>query len=156
MSCRLPGWWVAPPRRENRQPEHGVRKHEDPGGCLVEQQGLDPVLDEALAVSRLARADTEPGFERGERADLTQPRLCNDDSDSCDMNQPEPQAVDPWPAAEPVSCHDSHQAANDEEDDGEMHHEHGIGQELVRHNCPPLRGLTPEPNVEVEALAEVC
>ena len=130
--------WKAPPGRDHQDPERRVCDHEDPAGHVVEENSLDPVLDEALAVARPTRLQTQPGFKRCERADLAQPCLCDDDSDRCKVCHSKPKAIHPLPAPH-VSCRNGHQPSDDEEDDGQMQQEHRIGKKRIPKDAATLR-----------------
>ena len=98
----------------------------------MEDDALQPMLDEALAVSLLAGLDPQPGFQSRQRAQRPEPGLRGDECDSAEMGQPEPPAVDPTPP-EPVSGNNGRESAYDEHDNGEVHEEHCVGKNLVRH-----------------------
>ena len=121
-----------PPSGDHQQPEDCVCEREDPERSLVEEDALDPVLDEALAVGGRTGPHAKPGFQCCERAELAKPGLRHDYSDGCDMRKPEPQTVHPPPTGH-VSCDDKHQAADDEQHDAEVKQKHYVGKELVRH-----------------------
>ena len=90
------------------------------------------MLDETAAVGGLGALGAQPHFKGRERTGDREPGLGHDHGDGAQMGQPEPQPVDPAPAAKVARDH-QHQAAHHEQHDRDMQREHGIGKQLIGH-----------------------
>ena len=115
----------APPSQSHQRREACVGCREDPERRLVEDEPLEPVLNETRVVRDSTRLDAKPGLECCERAELPQPRLNYDEGNGCEMRQPEPPFVHPLPV-QPVSCENHEKATHDEEHDSKVKQENCI------------------------------
>ena len=121
-------WREVPPRGENEQAEHRVRRGENPWRRTVVEQLLKPMLDEPAAVQRHPSARPEPHFERGERTFEAEPGLRYDDRYGSNVSDPKPGVVDPTPAGE-IAADDQQYPGNDKRGNAEVNHQHGVGEE---------------------------
>src|SRR5262245_4982522 len=78
---------ILPPRGENHQPENRVHEREHPERSFEENDALQPLLDEALLITRRAGSHSQPRLQRRERAQLTEPSLRRDDPDGEQMRE---------------------------------------------------------------------
>ena len=125
-----PGGRVPEPSPHDRCAERGVEQDKDPWRRLVEEQSLEPVLNEAGTDALLSSTGAEPVLKGCERASDTQPRLCDDDTDCREMQQAEGEGVHPNPAGE-VADDNQDQASHDEEDDREVKRKNEVREEGV-------------------------
>jgi hypothetical protein len=131
------GWRNVPPRSNHEHREHRVGQGEDPKRRLVENNALQPVLDEAFRVAGLAGLYSQPRFQGCQRAEPPEQSLRSDDPNGHQVSQPKPPAVDP-PPPKPITRDDGKQTADDEQDDAEVQNKNRVGKKLVRHNVEPM------------------
>ena len=126
---------------EYQKSKERVGHGEDPRRGLVEDEPLDPVLNEALLVASVAGLNAKLGLEGCEMTLLPQPSLSDNKTDGRQVKQAKGEGVDPTPDTSDVADKDTHQAADDEQDDAEVKNEDGICKEAIRH-VGGLRRLT--------------
>ena len=132
-----------PPGGEHEQGERGIRHSKHPRRRAVVEQLLKPMLDEATAIRRLASARTQPHFERGKRTYEAEPRLCDDDSDGCNVSDAKPCIVYPPPMLE-IADDDKRQPCDDKCSDAHVHKQHGVRKQqteraIEKHKLPNVR-----------------
>ena len=83
------------------------------------------MLDEIPSVRRATCPPAELGLDGRERASDAEPHLGHDNGDRDEMNDAEPDAVDPAPA-ESVADDDHQEAADNESDDAQMNDQYRV------------------------------
>ena len=131
MSATAKAWRKVPPGSEHEQGKHAVSGNEDPRRRVVIEQLLEPVLDEAAAIRRVAGARTQPHFQGGQRTREAEPGLGDDDSYSRHMSDAKPSVVHPIPALE-IACDDDQQPYNDKRHDADVNHQHSVGEQQAK------------------------
>lgn len=121
----LGSWWKVPPRRDNKQPKHGVYEREDPERCLVVQNLLNPMRNKACTVRSLARLLAQPRLQDGERTEPAKPSLGYNDTDCDDVRDTEQRRIDPMPVSHVAYEHEA-QTAHDKHDYREVRQQHCI------------------------------
>ena len=143
MNVTLEAWRKVPPGSEHGRGEQGVHRNEHPRRRAVVEQLLKPVLDEAAAIRRLASANTQPHFERGERTNEAEPGLGDDDSYGRDMSDAKPSVVHPAPMLE-IADDGKRQPCDDECSDANVYNQHGVREQqaeraIEKHKLPNVR-----------------
>ena len=121
---------VAPPRPDHQQAEGGIVDGKDPERCLVVQDTLYPVCDEAAFVVHLTGLNTKPRLQDGEWAVLTKPSLKRNHTDCDQVRQTPPAFICPRPPC-PVADDDGRESQHHEDNDSEVQEKNGICKFLV-------------------------
>lgn len=132
-----------PPGGEHEHGKRGVDNDEHPGRRTVVEQLLEPVIDEAAAIRRLAGLRTQGHFQRGKGTNETQPGLADYDRDSRQVGRPEPEIVYPVPVFA-IAYDDKRQSADNECSNAGVDDQHGIREQqaerrIEQHELPVVR-----------------